>query len=137
MNVWRSTGLVRYDPKSERSSFKPFWVILKCDKEIVRYYQHIFYKLYWKKLQTAVWSSHCSIVRGEKPLKPENWKLYNGKEIEFNYYYDGVFNTNSDNGGKHFWLKVSSPDFKRIRESLGLSPEPRVPYHISIGSINK
>ena len=132
MIVWKSTGKIKYDPHVERGTFKPNWVILQCDRELVRYYQHIFYTLYFKRLQTAMWSSHISIVRGEKPLKPENWKLFNGKEIEFSYSYDGQFFSN----GQHFWIKVWSPEFSVIRESLGLNPEPKVPYHLSIGSIN-
>jgi hypothetical protein len=135
MNVWRSTGKIKYDPYVERGTFRPNWVILKCDNEIIRYYQHIFYKLYWKKLQSPMWGAHCSLVRCEAPLKPENWKQYNGREIEFEYYYDGVFYSNADRGGKHYWLKCWSPKFNVIRESLGLSSEPKVPYHISIGSL--
>lgn len=132
MSVWKSTGLVRYDPHVERGTFKPWWCILQCDREIVRYYQHVFYTLYFKKLQSAMWSSHASLVRGERPAKPENWKLFNGKTIEFQYEYPGFFYTN----GKHFWLKIWSNEFGDIRESLGLSRTPTIPYHISIGSIN-
>lgn len=134
--IHKSSGFVKYDPRSDRGTFRKWWVILKCDKEIIKYYQHIFYKLYWKKLQTAIWSSHISLVRGEVPNKRENWNLYNGKEIEFFYEYDEMFQTNSNDGGKHFWLKAWSSDFKIIRESLGLNPEPKIMYHISIGSLN-
>jgi hypothetical protein len=136
MNVWKSTGKLRYDPHVERGTFRPFWVILQCDRELVRYYQHIFYTLYFKRLQTAMWGSHCSIARGEKPLRPENWKLFAGKEIEFSYSYDGEFYSNSDKGGKHFWIKCWSEEFGDIRESLGLPRTPKIPYHISIGSLS-
>lgn len=132
--IYKSYGKIKYDPISERSTFKPHWVILQCDREIVRYYQHVFYTLYFKKMQTAVWSSHVSILRGEKPNKPENWKLYNGRTIEFEYEFNGAagFNTN----GKHFWLKCRSPEFGKIRESLGLNPIPKIDFHLSIGSIS-
>lgn len=136
MSVHKSFGKIKYDPISERSSFKPNWVILQCDREIVRYYQHIFYTLYLKKLQTACWGSHCSLVRGERLLNPEAWKKYDGKIIEFSYSYDGGFHTNSDNGGKHFWLKCWSDKFSIVRESLGLSSSPKISYHISVGSIS-
>jgi hypothetical protein len=132
MNIWKSTGIIKYDPHVERGTFKPHWVILKCDKELVRYYQHIFYTLYFKKLQTAMWANHISLVRGEKPTIPDNWKLYNGKVIEFTYEYPGFFYSN----GKHFWLKVWSEQFGDIRESLGLPREPKIQYHMSIGSLN-
>lgn len=133
MSVYKSTGVVKYDPRVERGTFLPWWVILQVDKELVRYYQHIFYKLYWKKLQTAMWGAHCSIVRGEKPLDMDAWKRYNGKVIEFSYVYEGGFHTN----GQHYWIKVWSPTFGEIRESLGLKREPKVPFHLSIGSLSQ
>jgi len=131
MSVWSSTGVVRYDPHVERGTFKPNWCILQCDRELVRYYQHIFHTLYFKKLQTAMWSSHVSLIRGEKPTL-DTWKKYNGKVIEFKYEYPGFFYSN----GQHYWIKVWSEEFGDIRESLGLPREPRVPYHLSIGSIS-
>lgn len=133
MNVWKSTGIVRYDPRVDRGTFKDWWVIVQCDREIVRYYQHIFYTLYWKKLQTAMWGSHISIVRGEKPLNMDAWKRFNGRLIEFSYVYEGGFYTN----GQHFWMKAWSPQFAEIRASLGLKPDPKVPFHLSIGSISQ
>lgn len=133
MNIWKSSGVIKYDPHVERGTFKDWWVILKCDKELVRYYQYIFYKLYWKKLQTAMWGSHCSIARGEKPANLKAWEQFDGAVIEFSYIYDGSFYSN----GQHFWIKTWSPEFAVIRKSLGLSPEPKVPYHLSIGSISQ
>lgn len=131
MAVWKSSGYVRYDPNATRSTFRKHWVILQCDKEIVRYYQHIYYTLYWKRLQTAIWSSHISLVRGEKPINIENWKMYDGKKIEFEYEYDGF-----ENNGKHYWLRAWSKEFGMIRKSLGLCEVPAVPFHLSIGSRN-
>lgn len=132
MNIHKSTGIIKYDPRIERGTFRPYWIILKCDREIIRYYQHIFYTLYFKKLQTAMWGSHCSIVRGEKPCDAGAWKKFDGQEIEFNYSYDGEFYSN----GQHFWIKAWSNSFSEIRESLGLPKEPRVPFHLSIGSLS-
>lgn len=131
MGQWESAGKVKYDPVSDRTTFEPHWVILLCDKEIIRYYQHIYFKTNYKKLQTAAWGSHISIIRGEKPKIIKNWKMYDNKIIDFNYIYDGEFYTND----KHVWIKARSPKFDIIRESLGLSPKPFLDFHISIGSI--
>jgi hypothetical protein len=133
--VHTSIGTVKYDPNHSRSTFKPWWVIVQCDQEIVRYYQHIFYKLYFKKLQSPLWGSHISLVRQETPKIKKNWKLYDGQLVKFNYSYDGEFFSNQDSGGKHFWIKVYSDEFTMIRKSLGLAPAPFVQYHISIGSM--
>jgi hypothetical protein len=130
--IHASIGRVLYDPRSEKTAFKPWWVILQCDKEIVRYYQHIFYKLYWKKLQTPVWQSHLSIVRGEEPQLKNNWGKWHGKYIEYEYIYDGHF----ENNGIYFWLKARSLQLNTIREELGIDPKPTMDFHISIGSLN-
>lgn len=131
MSVYKSQGKIKYDPRIERGTFQPWWVILQCDRELLRYYQHIYQTLYWKKLQTAMWGAHASIVRGEKPKDLDAWKRFDGKIIEFSYEYEGGFHTN----GQHFWIKVWSEEFSEIRKSLGLSEAPRVPYHLSIGAL--
>lgn len=131
--MYKSSGIIKYDPHSKRGTFMPWYVILQCDRELVRYYQHIFYKLYWKKLQTAMWGPHITIVRGTKPRHMEAWKALNGRTVEFNYTYDGNFYTN----GHHFWIHVDSPDFYSIRESLGLPHNPECRFHLSIGSITQ
>jgi hypothetical protein len=124
-----SSGIVKYDPRHPRSTFQPWWIILQCDQEIVRYYQHIFYKLYFKKLQSPMWGAHISLIRGEKP-KIEAWKKFDNKTIEFNYEYTGFVNNS-----KYFWLQCWSNQFDDIRVSLGLSPKPKIPFHISVGSL--
>jgi hypothetical protein len=124
--------VIKYDPHVERGTFQPWWVIIQCDRELLKYYQHIFYKLYWKKLQTAMWGAHISVVRGEKPTVEGSWKKLNGRTIEFSYEYEGGFYTN----GQHFWIKAWSPEFNEIRKSLGLSDSPRIPYHLSIGTLS-
>lgn len=133
--MYSSLGTVKYDPKHPRTTFKPWWCIVRCDQEIIRYYQHIFYKLYFKKLQTPVWSSHISLTRGETPKLQKNWKLYDGQLISFKYEYSGEFFSNQDACGKHFWINVFSEEFSPIRTSLGLREQPFVKYHLSIGSL--
>ena len=130
--VHTSTGRLIYDPVDERTTFRSWWAILQCDRELLRYYQYVYYKRYWKKLQTACWSSHISIVRGESPKIKDAWKRYNGKLIEFQYEYDGEFQSNS----KHVWISCHSEEFGSIRASLGLNTKPVVPFHMSIGSLN-
>jgi hypothetical protein len=127
-----STGILRYDPPFDRTTSRRWWAILQCDKELLRYYQHIYYRLYWKKLQTAVWGCHISIVRGETPKIKDAWKQYDGQTIEFQYEYDGQFQSN----GEYVWLACHSEAFVEIRKSLGLNPAPYVPFHISLGVLN-
>jgi hypothetical protein len=129
--IYTSSGRLVYDPPFDRTTPRRWWAILLCDRELLRYYQHIYYTLYWKRLQTAVWNSHISIVRGETPKIKDAWKQYNGQTITFQYEYDGIFHSNS----KHVWLPAYSDDLAIIRQSLGLLPNPYVPFHLSIGSL--
>jgi hypothetical protein len=131
--VFKSYGKIKYDPTSPRTKFKKWWMILQCDGELIRYYQHIFYKTHWRKLQTAAWGSHISSIKGTEPINKALWGKHSGKTIEFSYNYNGKFESN----GQHVWLKIQSDKLADIREELGLTREPKIPFHISIGYIPK
>jgi hypothetical protein len=131
--MFKSYGKIKYDPISPRTKFKKWWMILQCDKELIRYYQHIYYKTHWKKLQTAAWGPHISASRGTEPINKDSWNKHSGKTIEFSYEYNGLFQSN----GSHVWLPVKSDKLCDIREELGLTREPKIPFHLSIGFIPK
>jgi hypothetical protein len=78
--------------------------------------------------------------QGVPPVKASPlWGKYENKRVwfEFDPQY---LNTN----GKHWWIRVISPELESIREELGLTPQPtyfhrnsrtwRVnPFHLTIG----
>jgi hypothetical protein len=100
-----------------------------CDDEISKYYRHMFYQQFpWKgKLTRPVWGTHISIIRGEKIPNYHLWGLQANKIVEFQYQ-PGVL----DNG-EYFWLKVKSPFLSEIRETYGLTKEPKFGFHLTIG----
>lgn len=163
----KSFGYLRYDPKHRATKFKPWWLLLQCDDGLTAYYRDWIQREYshdipshqwlekaaidpkvnvsWPITQHGVrvtrsaWGSHVSVVRGERPTDERLWKKYNRKKIWFEYDPE-YLNTN----GKHWWIRVASPQLEEIRLELGLTPQPtfwhrgaketRVnPFHLTIG----
>jgi hypothetical protein len=168
----KSYGYLKYDPRYEKNQGKPtryddWWLILKAGAGITKYYQWFLQRegvwpvssrdwldkaglppninVAWPimqrgiKVQSSAWGPHVSVIRGEVPLHPELWKKHENKRVWFEYN-PKYLNTN----GKHWWIRVVSPELESIREELGLTPQPvyfhrnsgewRVnPFHLTIG----
>lgn len=56
-------------------------------------------------------------------------KNYEGLELEF--YYDFMVESND----VYYWVSVACPQVLDIRLELGLSREPSIPLHITIGNL--
>jgi len=134
MDWFTSTGTIIYDPharssKNKDKSFDPWWVVLLCDNEIVRYNNYWLeqrgIRLHWKSL----FGSHVSIVKGPKDEPPDKtlWKSRHGDIIEFEY------NNTILNDSTHWWIWARSPVFGEIRKELGLNPVPKVKFHLTVG----
>ena len=39
------------------------------------------------------------------------------------------------NGPTYWWLKVTCPELSEIRQELGLSPYPKVDFHLTVGNV--
>ena len=107
---------------------------MMCDDEISKYYRHLYTKEYpylngnrTGKLTRPVWGAHVSIIRGEFIPNIKLWHLDENKLVEFEYE-GGVL----DNG-EYYWLKVRCPYLLNLREKYGLSREPRLGLHLTIG----
>lgn len=125
----KSTGYLRFDPRMKgQKVLDPFWLILQCDSELVRYYKHWVFKGYFEKIMMPAWGAHITVIRNEKPAKPELWGKRAGDFFEFEY--DPEIRTN----GRHYWLKVSSPSLLDFREELGLRRNPPISLHLTIGN---
>ncbi len=72
------------------------------------------------------YKSHITVVRYE-PCIANNIQAWEGKEVKFEYC--NVIQTND----KHFWLGVKSDVLTDIRVGLGLSAQPEIPFHLTIG----
>lgn len=165
--MFQSFGYLKYDPKNIETRYKDWWLILKCDDGLTAYYRYWIEKEYpyqvpsyrwldkaeiendlkisWMITQHGVrtirsaWGSHVSVIRGEKPENPDFWQKYENRKIKFEFNPEYI-STN----GKHWWVKVFSPELESIRMELGLTPQPmffhrqskeqRVnPFHLTLG----
>lgn len=76
------------------------------------------------------WKEHITVVRNEEPPNKQLWGVYNSVSIVYSYKTDVMTD------GLFYWLDVefSSNLVRSMRNLLGLSFEPLIPYHITIGS---
>lgn len=129
--MFKATGQLIYDPKSQiatRKGFQSWWMILDAHQSIPYYYRYWIKRELGHQLNAPVWRSHITVCRGEQPKKQWNWKKYEGRKIEFEYSPEIRFSE------IYAWVPVFSKDLEEIRVELGLSPQPRVPFHWTIGN---
>lgn len=120
-------GIVRYKPDG--------WVIIECPLSVVNYYRFWVEKFIGKKTSTSLHFPHCTVVAGKHDKGKEkhpNWKKYDGIKVQVQY--DSQIYTDHDwfTQGEYFWLSVSCPYIKIIRNSLGLNDSPYHPPHLTV-----
>lgn len=124
----KSVGKLVYSPNSHVGQNKN-WSVLMADDEISKYYRSLFYREfpYKGRLLRPIWGAHLSVIRSNEKIPDKLWGKYANKIIEFEYE-PGVL----DNGA-YFWLKASCPVLSDLRESFGLTREPKIGFHLTIG----
>lgn len=126
--IHKTTGRLRYDPRSGTKHDEPWWALLDCDDGIAKFYAWLL-KQYGVVADTFnLWGTHVSVVKGQEPEFKGRWGEAAGRDVEFWY-------TNQirwDNG-KHAWLDVFSPEMSAIREAMGLPP--KCFFHLTIGRL--
>jgi hypothetical protein len=109
-----------------------WWLIADCDAGIGSYYRDLFFLHTHKceKLQPPAWKEHITIIRNEEPPEANKvlWEKYANKPVEFAY------SAVPDTDGLFVWLHVECSLFESLREELGLSPKPTIPFHLTIGN---
>ena len=125
-----SQGRLRYSPKllGDRKSEK-WWLVVDCDDSIGQYHRHLYWVHTYRthKLVRPAWKEHITVIRNEEPPDKRHWEQYDGEVVEFSYDFSAQTN------GEYWWLRVDCPRLLEIREELGLSREPLIPLHLSIG----
>lgn len=83
-------------------------------------------------LDPSLRRTHVTVINDkmDRRLFEEGAKFFHGKEIEF------VHEVFPKTNGNHWWLRVHSPDIENIRTALGLSPQPYMALHLTIGRAN-
>jgi hypothetical protein len=133
----KAHGTFRYSPELRKGSHARrdggstfWWLILDCDPELGRYLRHLYLIGHrrTRSLQPPLWGTHISIIRGEKPPKPEWWNHRNGELVEFEY--EPIIRETD----AYLWFQVSCPMAHDVREELGLPRDIVPPLHLTIGN---
>lgn len=127
--MFQSSGKLIYDPYA-RIKQAPYWLILKTDEELIRYYKSMLMQQYDLIFEKTIWGSHISVIRGTPPVDKKQWKKYQNETIDFEYT-NRIYRAHS-----FFCVDAYSPRLEEIRSELGLSPTPKAGFHITIGRIN-
>jgi len=128
--VFRSVGTLRYSPKTLGSQpSENWWLILDCDRELGRYYRHLYCLSTYRchQLMRPAWADHITVIRNEQPPNKALWEKYENREVEFS------FHAVAESDGRYIWLPVECSFVLEIRAELGLAREPEIPLHLSIG----
>lgn len=106
------------------------WAIVICDDNIGAMYRSLYQLEYFYKprINKPIWSSHISVIRGEKSLDETIRAALQDKAIKFEYTPGIITN------GVHMWLNVICSELDEIRSQFNLDPSP-IAYHLSIGNI--
>lgn len=120
----KSTGILKYYNT---------WALLIVDKEIPKYYRNLYWLSVYKvrQLNPGKREPHITVVAGdyEVPACPEFWRKYDGTTIDFAY-------DSCDNRDGMYWLPVYCPRLTDIRIELGLKPQLKFPFHLTIGHLH-
>lgn len=118
------TGTITFDMHRGTKHFEPWWALVICDDEIIRYYAW-FLKKWGKPVDlSTLWKTHISWIKGDEPPHKRMW----GKRQMVKFYYTNQIRFDNH---KHAWLDVYSPDLSNLRQELGLPAKER--YHLTIG----
>lgn len=114
-HTWKKTALVETD----------------CDLEL--YYSWFLERRFNLVLNQTIRGTHISFINDR--FEHDDWNRYasifDGKPITFFYELEPRSN------GKHWWLRVHSPEAESIREACGLPREPYFGMHLSLGFANE
>ena len=106
----------------------PWWLIARCDDEIVEYYRWWVQRMYHMKLQRPLFGAHISVMRGEEPTHGHDlWGTHQDVRVEIKYGHE----LTSVHG--YWFLSARCEVLEEVRQSFGLSPQPEFGFHLTIG----
>lgn len=125
-------GIIKFSPTNtldKESINNPCWCILSIDKEFSNYYNYIYEKIKYNKLQSPKWGPHITIIRNEiiNSGYLNNWKELDGEKITINYNNKLITNK------KHYWFDVEKNIFYDIRKKMGIIVKPEYGFHLTFG----
>lgn len=129
--MFTSSGKLVVHPKDRSTWPQPLWVVLHVEDDLGDYFLALTKQetKAWYQLQKPSWKHHISAVRGEIEVVPGQEFSFDNEEVEFSY------DSNVYQAGGHFCVNVQCPRIADIRISLGLSPEPLIPLHLTFAVV--
>jgi hypothetical protein len=115
------------DPRAKDKGNRKWWLLLKCDPEIINFYHWLAIRNGWEIVKGSRWGPHISVVTGEKPKDMQLWQTLPGKLCNFKY------SINHRIERQFIWIDVQSDDLEKVRMDLGLKPKPFFSFHLTIG----
>ncbi|MEM7015267.1 MAG: hypothetical protein AAF585_27740 [Verrucomicrobiota bacterium] len=110
-----------------------WWMILRCDREIGAYLRKLYAMSTHgvSELQEPLWGTHVSVIRDEEPPNLDRWRELEGAELTVRY--SQVVEIHSS----YAVVQAQCDEALDYRESLGLSREPELPLHMTIGNLKR
>ena len=107
------------------------WLIAKCDPELLEYYRWWIWKVHHVWLMRPRWGAHISVVRGSEEKTPVDC-LYElrRKDLVISFQYSNRLERHVDG---YVWMPVWGYDLEDVREECGVSRQPIMPFHMTVG----
>lgn len=136
------TAKYQFDPPNKtnkheaQSEWKTTAFVTLEGSEMHRYYAWFIKRRFNLELNKPIRDPHISVINDrlteeQKLIYAELKKEYDGKEVEMSFDPDQV-RSNS----KHWWIKCKCEEAEKLRIKIGLSPQPYMPFHVTIGHVN-
>jgi hypothetical protein len=108
------------------------WLIIRVSrKSIEPFLQEI--RADGTRIQCSVWGPHISVVRGEnKAAFHRNWEALKGQRFTLEV------SEQIRSGRGYKWLSINATaGLSKVRTDLGLNPNPRTPFHLTLGKTHQ
>ena len=108
----------------------PWWLIARCDGEIVEYYRWWINRVHQIKVQRPLFGAHVSVMRGEAPLcGHDQWGVHQDQSLEIAYGHELT------HAQGYWFLPVQCRALEEVRLTFGLEARPQFGFHLTIGSL--
>ena len=128
--MFKTIGTLRYSPKLLGDQSHPnWWLVIDCDRELGKYYRRL-YSMYHHEcytIQRPAWAEHVTVIRNEEPPNKHLWMEGDGQDVEI------IVHATPESDGHYVWFPVECDFVLEIRSRLGLTRQPAIPLHLSIG----
>lgn len=124
--IHKTTGVLWFDPLKGTKHFKPWWVLLKTQEDIIDFYRWFLKKKGIQTMPNKLWGPHVSVVKSQEPENKELW----GQEGTIEMFHTNVIRFDNN---KHAWLDVFCPEMYDLRLKLGLPGKSF--YHMTLGQL--